>query len=172
MRAYYTTNNAYDTIVIPQTGQALMVGAGSDAGERGDIAAFLAPDPDFGNWSGEPIPADLDRGDELTTAAQYGEVIAVRDEAGPLTILDGAAWVNRLASHRVLPRDATDWLATTDAATATGMDASSLRRLILAGYLRGTKHCRDWQIRAEDLTGLAFGRRPGRRPGRRALALR
>ena len=162
MRAYYTTNNAYDTIVIPQTGQALTVGAGSDDGERGDIAAFLAADPDFGGWSGEPI-ADLDTGDELTTAAQYGEVIAVRDESGPLTVLDGRAWVRRLAFQRLLPRDATDWLATTEAATATGMTDGSLRRLILAGYVRATKRGRDWQIRAEDLTGLTFGRRPGRR---------
>lgn len=161
MRAYYTTNNAYDTIVIPQTGYALTVGALPDHEE---LRAFLAADPDFGGWSGEPIPADLDTDDELTTAAQYGEAIAVRDEVGPLTILDGRAWISRLAFHRVLPRDATDWLATSEAATATGMTDGSLRRLILAGYLRATKHGRDWQIRAEDLTGLTFGRRPGRQP--------
>src|SRR5690242_407158 len=140
MRAYYTTNNAYDTIVIPQAGYALTVGTGSDDGERGDLLAFLADDPDFGGWSGESITDDLDTGDELTTAAHYGDVLAVRDEAGPLTVLDGTLWVRRLVFHRLLPEAADVWLATTDAATATGLTPQSLRRLILAGYVRATKH--------------------------------
>lgn len=161
MRAYYTTNNAYDTIVIPALGQELQVGVLPDNEE---LRAFLAPDPDFGGWTGEMIPSDLDGDDEEATAAAYGEVLAVRDEAGPLTIRDGRGWVARLAQHGLLPVAGGDWLTTSEVATATMVDASHIRRLILTGYLRATKRGHDWQVRADALTGLTFGRRPGRKP--------
>jgi hypothetical protein len=89
--AYFTTNNAYDSIVIPEARQALMVGV---QGHGKELADFMADDPgDFvTDWSG----ADMDEG---LTPDDYGEVIAYREQGGPVVVLDTEAWAERLAFH-------------------------------------------------------------------------
>lgn len=89
--AYFTHNNAYDSIVIPETGQALMVGL---QGRGVELRDFMADDPgDFASdWSG----ADVDEG---MTPEDYGEIIATREQDGPVLVLDAERWAERLRFH-------------------------------------------------------------------------
>lgn len=82
MRAYYVSNNAYDTIVIPATHTAYNVGPNT-------MQDYLAPDPDWGNWS------DQDMGD--LKPVDYGDVLAYRDGGDEVVVLEHFKWAGRLA---------------------------------------------------------------------------
>lgn len=93
--AYFTHNNAWDSIVIPDAGQYLPIDANAT-----ELRHFMAEDTgDFlADWSGREMAEGED-------AECYGDVIATRDQDGPLVILDAERWAERLAFHHITTQE-------------------------------------------------------------------
>jgi hypothetical protein len=76
MKAYYTTNNGFDAIVIPATGVVMTM-------FDEYLAEFVCQNTDFSQWTScypendfEPVD-----GEEELTASRFGEIVAVRDDS-------------------------------------------------------------------------------------------
>lgn len=81
MRAYFTTNNAADHIVIPELETALVV-------DPTILRDYFSEAPSFEDWNGlndfirpEDVDEEYDAVEE-----QYGTVLAVRDDARNLQV--------------------------------------------------------------------------------------
>jgi hypothetical protein len=87
--AYFTHNNAYDAIVIDTTRQYFHI-LGTT------LADFLADDPgQFAHdWDGTP----LDDGEEVS---DYGDVLAYREQDGPVVVVEPERWAERLRFHHI-----------------------------------------------------------------------
>ncbi len=101
MKAFFVHNSGFDTVVIPEAMQALTVG--HDARGNGELVDFLSTDPDFSNWASPGFDGldwrDAETDEEL--AALFGEIVASREEDGPVEVLDADLWERRLEYWRV-----------------------------------------------------------------------
>lgn len=84
MIAYYVTKGQEDTVVIPEAQVAARV-------DRAVLRQFLADEPDFASWQGEPLSG--------RSPETFGTVLATRDEEAPPTILDQARWNDRVMAQ-------------------------------------------------------------------------
>lgn len=71
MKAYFVTNSGYDTIVIPETGQALAVDAITFAEFIREVSAADEEVLDFRDWVGEATDQ---------APQDFGTVLAVRED--------------------------------------------------------------------------------------------
>jgi hypothetical protein len=71
-KAFLTTNNANDAVVITWAGEIVLAAQIDDE----IYAEFFVAEPDFGNWSfGSPYELDIDEGD---TVESFGKIYASR----------------------------------------------------------------------------------------------
>lgn len=75
--AFYTTNNAYNSIVIPQTNTCFL----NPSDKK--VAEFYAEDANFADWDGDSIDEQVDRAcledlSEYQIAELFGEIIHSR----------------------------------------------------------------------------------------------
>lgn len=84
MIAYYVTQRQADTVVIPDAEVARRV-------DRAVLREFLADEPEFARWQGEPLSGRVPE--------DFGKVLATRDEDAPPTILDQAHWNERVMAQ-------------------------------------------------------------------------
>lgn len=91
--ASYTHNNGTDWIVLEPQGIALQV-------TPEIIASYLAADPEWDNWQ-----AGMADDGAATRPEDYGEILAVRRDSGPVEVVDPAMWDRRLDFHGIeVPR--------------------------------------------------------------------
>ncbi len=84
MIAYYVTKGQQDTVVIPEAQVAMRV-------DRAVLRHFLADEPDFAAWQGEPLSG--------RAPDAFGTVLATREDEAPPTILDQARWNDRVMAQ-------------------------------------------------------------------------
>lgn len=84
MIAYYVSQRQADTVVIPDVQVAKRV-------DRAVLRHFLAEEPGFEAWQGEPLAG--------RSPEDFGTVLATRDDAAPPTILDQAHWNERVMAQ-------------------------------------------------------------------------
>ena len=94
MLAYFCHNNAYDTIIIPETRTVLTV-------DKELFVEFLTPgDPHFENWSSyEECDADIPLDTKEDCEAYAGTVVASRGVTA-FTCYDEERWNERIAFYR------------------------------------------------------------------------
>ena len=85
MLAYFVhdADNDRDIFVIPEMGCSIPVDI-----ER--MKAFIAAEPDFGQWSGNACDA--------SSPEDFGTIVAARDERGDVVIVDEKLW-RRATDH-------------------------------------------------------------------------
>lgn len=82
MIAYFVTQDNQDTVVIPDRDVVRRV-------DRSVLRHYLADEPDFESWQGEPLAG--------RAPADFGTILASREDEAPPDILDQALW-----NHRVM----------------------------------------------------------------------
>lgn len=84
MTGYYLSKGHQDTVVVPERGLATRV-------DRAVLRQFLADDPEFSTWQGEPLGG--------RPLEEFGTVLATREDAAPPTIMDQARWNDRVMAQ-------------------------------------------------------------------------
>lgn len=84
MIAYFVTLRNQDTVVIPAREVAQPV-------DRTILRSFLAEDPDFATWQGEPLAG--------RKPEDFGKVLATREDGAPPLILDQELWNQRVLAQ-------------------------------------------------------------------------
>jgi len=91
MRAYYTHNNAYDSIVIP--GAEVAVTVTDDL-----LREYLEASPNFSAWRGESTGGLLPE--------DYGRILAIRDDdasqPNAVYVTDWRQWLDRLNFYEMV----------------------------------------------------------------------
>lgn len=86
MRAYFVHDpkKELDHMVLPD--RDLLVPA-----DRRVMTDFIAPCPDFSQWRGKTLKGLLPE--------SFGQILATRDEAGDVCILESPLWQKRMTFH-------------------------------------------------------------------------